>query len=156
MPKLTQILRPKRSDHSQGKNESDPDYLKRMAREPASDDNFSAYVFRFCHTLNLDLKAANLALIIAGTVDDYAAPPRCSELELSAAAVYQASWVRDKCKSSAQVAKVSGVPEQRIQKLEREMYAEQERLGSVQWRGVFGKVGDLTREEWRSRMTRGL
>lgn len=140
MPKLTQLLKVKNRDESQGKKETDTDHLARMVQENATRQNFSALTFRFSYNLGLDLDTAYLARMIAGNAGDYTSLARYSELDLSAASVYMASHVRGVPKTLAEIARLTGVSRDTIHTLNTELYLEQERLSDADWRDICQNI----------------
>ena len=128
MPKFLQHLGITKRDESQGRNETDAAYLARMVKENANRHNFSALTFRFCYSLHLDLSTAEIARMIAGYGYPVNTLDRYSELELSAAAVYMASYVCGAPRTLMEVRHLTGVRSNTIHAVYIELYRAQEGL----------------------------
>lgn len=146
---LSQLLRTKNRDESQGRREKDNDYLARMVRENATRQNFSALTFRFCYKLGLDLPTAELARMIAGYDYSETSLNRYSELELSAAAVHMASHVRGAPKTLNEVARLTGSGSDTVHAVYTELFLAQQRLRDAEWHDVFGGPRHLTAADMR-------
>ena len=138
MPQFLQRLGITKRDESQRRNEKDADYLARMVKENANRDNFSALTFRFCYNLRLDLSTAELARMIAGYGYPTNSLDRYSELELSAAAVHMASYVRGAPRTLMEIAQLTGVRSDDIHEVYIEFYRAQEGLKDTEWLDIFG------------------
>lgn len=144
MPKIRQLLGMKNRDESQGRNETDADYLARIVRENAQRQNFSALTFRFSYQLGLSLRTAELARTIAGYDYPMTTLDRYSELDLPAASVYMASPIDDKPKSSTDVALLTGVDSRTIEVVCNELRRAHERIPTVEWYNIFGEWRNVT------------
>lgn len=153
MSRLLQNLGIKKRDESQGRKETDADYLARMVKENEHRQNFSALTFRFCYKLNLNLSTAEIARMIAGYGYPVNSLDRYSELELSAASVYMASHVRGAPKTLTKVAQLTGVNSNTIHAVYLELYRAQEGLKDADWHDIFGGPSRITAAEMRRTMS---
>ncbi|KAM0799543.1 hypothetical protein BDR22DRAFT_910421 [Usnea florida] len=142
MPPLSRLFTNRPHDPPQRKNEPDATYLARTVHANTHSQTFSALTFRFSHSLNLSLRTAEQARMIAAY--DYpgaASLYRYSERELSAAAVYMASYVCGEPRGVGEVAGVAGVGAERVRGCYGELYGGVGGMGERDWREVFGGVG---------------
>lgn len=153
MSKLLQQLGMKKRDESRGRNETNAHFLARMVKENAHRNNFSALTFRFCYNLNLDLPTAELARMIAGYGYPVNSLDRYSELELSAASVYLASYVRGAPKTLTKIAQLTGVSSNTIHAVYLDLYRAQEGLKDADWHDIFGGPSRISAAEMRRDMS---
>lgn len=154
---LSLLLR-KDDDETQGKHESDIQYLARMVKKHKHQNNFSALTFRFVYKLQADLATAELACAIAaheypGT--SLTLTNHFSELELSAASVYMALSVRRQGKSLRDVEELTKVKSEKIRDVYTEFYFGQLGLKSADWYDIFrfAFASDLPAAEARRTLT---
>ena len=153
MSKFLRHLGMKKRDESQGRKETDADYLARMVKENANRHNFSALTFRFSYQLDLNLSTAELARMIAGYGYPVNSLDRYSELELSAASVYMASHVCGAPKTLTKVAQLTEVSSHTIHAVYLELYRAQEGLKDADWHDIFGGESGITAAEMRRTMS---